>query len=209
MTLTEDRDQAAAVSDRIRLLADCRTAFGNAEALPTTLLIARLRSDPEAPWGDHGPGGINAMRLGSMLREYDIRSANIRFGEPIGRVKGYYRDGFTDAWDRYCPLPQGEPYQPYQPYREGITAAQTRDGNGWYRTARPHPQDRPRADLQRYDRYGWYGCPLLRRHRRGPRMTRIPSPLSPTSPPLLRLSLCLPSTFRATSPRRSTARSGG
>src|SRR5450755_1438509 len=39
VTLTADRDQAAEMSDRIRLLADCRTAFGAANALPTTVLI--------------------------------------------------------------------------------------------------------------------------------------------------------------------------
>jgi hypothetical protein len=119
VVLTEDRDQAANVSDRIRLLTDIRAAFGDAEALPTTVLVKRLRSDPEAPWGDHGPAGINAMRLGAMLREYDIRSANIRFGEPIGRVKGYYRDDFTDTWARYCPVTPAVPYQPYQSYRDG------------------------------------------------------------------------------------------
>jgi hypothetical protein len=74
LMLTADHDQAANVSDRIRLLADCRTAFGDAEALPTTALIGRLRSDPEAPWSDHGPDGITARRLADMLSEYDIRS---------------------------------------------------------------------------------------------------------------------------------------
>jgi len=54
------------------------------------------------------------MRLASMLRDYDIRSANIRFPEPFGQVKGYYRADFTDAWTRYCPSPQGEPSQPSQ-----------------------------------------------------------------------------------------------
>ncbi len=97
VVLTADHDQAASVSDRIRLLADCRAAFGDAEALPTATLITRLRSDPEAPWSDHGPAGITPMRLGAMLRDYDIRSANIRFGEPIGQVKGYYRADFADA----------------------------------------------------------------------------------------------------------------
>ena len=95
------------MSDRIRLLADCRAAFGDADALPTTTLVTRLRSDPEAPWCDHGPAGITPMRLAAMLREYDIRSANIRFGEPIGQVKGYYRADFTDAWARYCPRARG------------------------------------------------------------------------------------------------------
>jgi hypothetical protein len=49
VVLTHDRDQAASVSDRIRLLADCRTVFGDAEALPSTTLVSRLRADPEAP----------------------------------------------------------------------------------------------------------------------------------------------------------------
>jgi Protein of unknown function (DUF3631) len=107
LALTADRDATASVSDRIRLLADCRTAFGDADALPTTTLIDRLRADPEAPWIDHGPAGITARKLAEMLREYDIHSENIRFGEPVGRVKGYHRSDFTDAWTRYCPLPAG------------------------------------------------------------------------------------------------------
>ena len=48
------------------------------------------------------------------VREYDIRSANIRFGEPIGQVKGYYRADFADAWARYCPTERGEPSQSSQ-----------------------------------------------------------------------------------------------
>ncbi|HLN70847.1 MAG TPA: DUF3631 domain-containing protein [Streptosporangiaceae bacterium] len=107
VVLTTDRDAAASVSDRIRLLADCRTAFGDAEALPTITLIARLRSDPEAPWSDHGPDGISARRLAVLLADYDIRSEIIRFGEPIGRVRGYRRGDFSDAWARYCPRPSG------------------------------------------------------------------------------------------------------
>ena len=55
VVLTNDRDQAASVSDRIRLLADCRTAFGDAEALPTTTLVTRLRADPEAPGASPPP----------------------------------------------------------------------------------------------------------------------------------------------------------
>jgi Protein of unknown function (DUF3631) len=54
----EDRDADASVSERIRLLAGCRAAFAEADALPTTILVTRLRSDPEAPWCDHGPAGI-------------------------------------------------------------------------------------------------------------------------------------------------------
>ncbi len=147
LALNADRDQAASLSDRIRLLADCRTVFGDAEALPTTALIARLCSDPEAPWSEDGPGKLSAMKLGAMLREYDIRSENIRFGEPTGRVKGYWRTHFADAWDRYCPARQGEPYQPCQAVPEGQTPSPEAESVRYgleprYGSSRTGPQSR-------------------------------------------------------------------
>ncbi|MGH3565393.1 MAG: DUF3631 domain-containing protein, partial [Pseudonocardia sp.] len=87
---------------RIRLLGDCHTAFDDQDALPTSVLLQRLKADPEAPWCDYGRDGLTAMKLGGLLRDYDIRSANIRF-PGLGRVKGYYRADFLDAWARYCP----------------------------------------------------------------------------------------------------------
>ena len=114
VVLTAERDQGADVSDRIRLLADCRTVFGDADALPSTTLVTRLRSDPEAPWCEPPPG-ITPKRLAALLAEYDIRSTPIRFGEPTGQARGYYRADFTDAWTRYCPTPPGDVSQPSQP----------------------------------------------------------------------------------------------
>lgn len=118
--LTAERDGNTVSSDRIRLLADCRTAFGPYDAIPTGVLLDRLKADPEAPWGEYGGTGLTAMKLGVLLREYDIRSDTIRFAPPTGQAKGYRRDHFTDAWRRYCPDPDPitapEPYQPYQPY---------------------------------------------------------------------------------------------
>jgi hypothetical protein len=133
LALTADHDESTALSDRIRLLTDCRAAFGTADALPTAAIITRLRADPEAPWSDHGPAGLTPMRLGAMLREYDIRSATIRFGEPTGQAKGYYRADFTDAWDRYCPETAGEPYQPYQPSLPSSDAVRPET---WYGSSR-------------------------------------------------------------------------
>ena len=114
VVLTADRDQAANVSDRIRLLADCRTAFRDAEALPSTTLVTRLRADPEAPWCEPPPG-ITPKRLATLLADYEIRSTPIRFGEPTGQVRGYYRADFTDAWARYCPPTPYEASQASQP----------------------------------------------------------------------------------------------
>lgn len=124
--LTADRDGSTPPSDRIRLLADCRTAFRGADALPTTVLLERLREDPEAPWAEYGGTGLTARKLGMLLAEYDIRSAIIRFGQPYGQLRGYHRADFIDAWNRYCPGPQpvaeGDPSHPSQASQRRSTA---------------------------------------------------------------------------------------
>ncbi|HCU48902.1 MAG TPA: hypothetical protein DGG94_03670, partial [Micromonosporaceae bacterium] len=113
---------------------DCRTAFRDDEALPTSILIERLKAEPESPWPDYGNTGLTPMRLGALLREYEIRSATIRFAPPTGQAKGYTRSSFEDAWSRYCPsgAPPGHPEssQPYQPSqaRPGPGRLETWDG---------------------------------------------------------------------------------
>ncbi|MFF3442120.1 DUF3631 domain-containing protein [Streptosporangium sp. NPDC002721] len=101
LALTAEADDQGQPSPRIRLLADCRTAFGTDTALPTATLLERLKTDPEAPWAEYGPTGLTAMKLGAILREYNIRSTTARF--PDGQAKGYQRADFLDAWARYCP----------------------------------------------------------------------------------------------------------
>jgi hypothetical protein len=70
-----------------------------------------LKEDPEAPWAGWGgrPDGLTAMKLGQMLKDFDIRSAMIRFPAEdypgVGQARGYRRTDFIDAWDRYCPPP--------------------------------------------------------------------------------------------------------
>jgi hypothetical protein len=104
LTLTADHDANTDEPLSVRLLTDCRLAFGTAEALPTEELLGRLKEDPEAPWANWGgrAEGLTAMKLGVMLRQYDIRSGKIRLAE-VGQVRGYRREDFTDAWRRYCP----------------------------------------------------------------------------------------------------------
>ncbi|GAA3213951.1 DUF3631 domain-containing protein [Actinocorallia longicatena] len=106
LALTGEADDTAQMSIRLRLLTDCRTAFGTDTALPTATLLERLKADPEAPWASHGVAGLTAMKLGNLLREYEIRSTTARFGG--GQAKGYMRADFTDAWGRYC----GDPNPP-------------------------------------------------------------------------------------------------
>jgi hypothetical protein len=102
LTLTEEAAETGDNSDRIRLLIDCHTAFGDEPAIPTTVLLQRLKADPEAPWNDYGHNGLTPMKLGILLKEYDIRSDTIRF-PGTGQAKGYHRADFIDAWRRYCP----------------------------------------------------------------------------------------------------------
>lgn len=100
-----DQDEETAL--KTRLLRDIRQIFakhGNPEALRTHELIEALRSDSEAPWAEHGTNGLNAYHLANLLRDFDIKPANIRFAE--GRqAKGFTRNKFHDAWERYYPEP--------------------------------------------------------------------------------------------------------
>lgn len=102
LALIAQADENSDTSDRIRLLIDCHAAIGDESAIPTTVLLQRLKADPEAPWMDYGNHGLTPRRLGILLSEYDIRSATIRF-DGIGQAKGYHRAAFHDAWRRYCP----------------------------------------------------------------------------------------------------------
>ena len=116
LALIAEHEASTDAPDTVRLLADCRKAFGNAAEIPTEVLLARLKADLEAPWATWGgrPEGLNAAKFAAILREYDIRSTgNLRFTagswpelDPAKtQAKGYARTSFTDAWDRYCPAP--------------------------------------------------------------------------------------------------------
>jgi hypothetical protein len=157
VTMTNEANDSGEMSDRMRLLADCRTAFGDHPELPTAELLARLRADEESPWREVGGSlGLTAIKLGTLLREYGIRSRNIRFRPgQSGQAKGYKRTDFTDAWDRYCPLQaiseQGEPSQPSHPSqaRSTLVRLDTWDGSTrpsgeqWDGSTRPSQQPVP------------------------------------------------------------------
>ncbi|MGV9386074.1 DUF3631 domain-containing protein [Nonomuraea sp. NPDC003707] len=117
VALTAEADDNGRPSIGLRLLTDCRTAFGTDTALPTALLLERLKVLPEGEWNEHGPAGLTPRKLGIMLGEYDIRSANIRF--PNGQAKGYQRADFGDAWSRYCPALEPLPEAAVVPLERG------------------------------------------------------------------------------------------
>jgi hypothetical protein len=104
------RARAAAVSlvsagrDRepsfgIKLLTDTKTVFADTIAMPTKALLHRLAELEESPWGDIRGKPLDERGLAQRLRQYGIKSRQIRVGDTT--LKGYRREDFVDAWRRY------------------------------------------------------------------------------------------------------------
>jgi len=106
LTLSGQGDDAEDDALPIQLLTDIRTSFeaeGTTDHLETTQLLDRLKQMQERPWEDYGKHGkgLNAHGLSRMLRPFDIDGPlKIRVGAKT--VRGYRRDAFSDAWNRYC-----------------------------------------------------------------------------------------------------------
>lgn len=103
VTLVTDA-KAASPSLGIRLLTDLRTVFQNrGDSMFTTDILGLLTTLQEAPWADIKGKPLDARRLGSLLRPYEITSTTVREGINVG--KGYRRIDLHDAWLRYVGVP--------------------------------------------------------------------------------------------------------
>jgi Protein of unknown function (DUF3631) len=85
----------------IRLLADCRQILNGHDRIRSEEIIARLVELDESPWGDLRGKPLDARGLARRLRKYDVRPGDVRFDD--GVFKGYTREVFHDAWQRYLP----------------------------------------------------------------------------------------------------------
>ncbi len=85
----------------VRLLADLREVFGEHDAMSTEAVLTALRSMDEAPWGDLKGKPLDARGLAARLRQYGVKSANVRIGDSV--PKGYLRTDLHDPWARYLP----------------------------------------------------------------------------------------------------------
>ena len=94
--------QQAEPSWGVHLLADIRTVMGDRDRRPTEMLLERLNTMEEAPWGDFRGKPLDARGLARRLKPFGIESKTIRM--PDGSTpKGYLRTDFVDAWRRYLP----------------------------------------------------------------------------------------------------------
>lgn len=90
----------------VRLLADLRTVFEDAEALHGATILDRLHRLDEAPWADWYGRPLNARDLAKMLKPFGVSSLDVKEGGV--NKKGYRREHLYDAWNRYLRPEQGE-----------------------------------------------------------------------------------------------------
>jgi hypothetical protein len=101
----------------VRLLADLRDVFREADALASETILERLCDIDEAPWGDLHGKPLDARGLARRLRQYEVTPLTVKVE---GRaLRGYRREHLWDAWQRYLnPTPvEAQPVQPPQPGR--------------------------------------------------------------------------------------------
>jgi len=101
----------------VRLLADMRTVFAEADRMGTEDILTALRKLPEAPWDDLRGRPLDARGLARRLGAYEISSTKVKIGD--ASVRGYRREVLHDAWCRYLPpVPaEAEPPEPPEPCR--------------------------------------------------------------------------------------------
>ena len=93
----------------------CATVFGDADVLAHRDLLTALPKLDEAPWSDLQGKPLNARGLAQRLRQYGVKSTNVRIGD---WTAGLQREDLWDAWSRY--LPSTEP--------KSVKSEQSREG---------------------------------------------------------------------------------
>nr|WP_246521921.1 DUF3631 domain-containing protein [Neoroseomonas terrae] len=104
------------------LLADLRQLFlgSSATRLTSAGICEHLGQMEERPWPEwkHGKP-MTPTQLARALAPFGVRPANLR--QPDGKVpKGYHRDAFEEAWNRY--LPSDTSSSPNPPHSSRYTA---------------------------------------------------------------------------------------
>ncbi len=108
VTLSAEADAEADVSMSLRLLADLRAVFGDARGLHTATILDRLCELDEAPWGDWYGRRFNDRDLAKMLRDYKVKSRDVREGGNGDNRKGYRADDLAPAWSACLPRDKGD-----------------------------------------------------------------------------------------------------
>ena len=79
--------------------------------------LGELEGRPWAEWGKQRKP-LSKNQLARLLKEFEIQSGSIRLGDG-STAKGYYRESFVEAWERY--LPAMITSEPSQRHNAGMT----------------------------------------------------------------------------------------
>jgi putative DNA primase/helicase len=105
LTPTEDESSIGTL-----LLADIREILierGNPERISSADLCEALLALPDRPWPEITRGKpLNTNTLSRRLRPFQIRPTQLRIGDT--NVKGYAREDFTEAFERYILTDPGD-----------------------------------------------------------------------------------------------------
>jgi len=96
--LIEKGKREDAQSYPIRMLESCKQIFDRKDYsfIPTTELLDELASMEEEPWARWNREGLNAHSLARLLSNFNITPKS------TGKIRGYSRNRFIEAWERYC-----------------------------------------------------------------------------------------------------------
>jgi putative DNA primase/helicase len=87
----------------VELLADIQRAFGDALALRSVDLVAKLNADPERPWVEWRRGKpLTPKQLGGLLAPFGITSETVSIAD-LADAKGYKSVRFEPLWNVYLP----------------------------------------------------------------------------------------------------------
>lgn len=85
------------------LLGAIREAFGEGDRLSSAELRVAINADEELPFGGWRDGkGLDPRGLARMLKPYGVHPRSVRLGDG-STPKGFLREQFADAWERWLP----------------------------------------------------------------------------------------------------------
>ncbi len=94
----------------VLLLNHIKDAFGDMDKLFTAELLMTLVAEENGLWGAWWGSDVElgktkgpASKLARLLKPYGIKPKTVRVGDDT--IKGYKRDQFKDAWERYLTTP--------------------------------------------------------------------------------------------------------
>ena len=113
-----------------QLLEDIRIIFDAQEEdrLTTHSILAALKAMDESPWKEFGRNEkeISDVKLAALLKPFGVKSATHHFpalaeAKMNPKAKGYLREDFVEAWNRYlAPKPGAQPVTPLPPKETAI-----------------------------------------------------------------------------------------